>query len=103
MIAKGVAAGEDVVVGGFKISGVPGVGDGAVDAGVIHQQMDFVQRVAAGNSLDGADVGFVHANNQITVSKLINLTGGAHEVSLQFLLPCPEKRKAIKELECPSF
>jgi type IX secretion system PorP/SprF family membrane protein len=39
----------------------------------------------------------------LTVSKLINLTGGAHEVSLQFLLPCPEKRKAIKELECPSF
>ena len=39
----------------------------------------------------------------LTVSKLINLTGGAHEVSLQFLLPCPEKRKPIKELECPSF
>lgn len=39
----------------------------------------------------------------LTVSKLVNLTGGAHEVSVQFLLPCPEKRKPIKDLECPSF
>ncbi len=39
----------------------------------------------------------------LTVSKLVNLTGGAHEVSLQFLLPCPEKRKPIKDLDCPSF
>ncbi|MBO4654833.1 MAG: type IX secretion system membrane protein PorP/SprF [Bacteroidales bacterium] len=39
----------------------------------------------------------------LTISKLINLTGGAHEVSLQFLLPCPEKRKPIKDLDCPSF
>lgn len=39
----------------------------------------------------------------LTVSKLVNLTGGAHEVTLQFLLPCPEKRKAIKDLDCPAF
>lgn len=39
----------------------------------------------------------------LTVSKLINLTGGAHEVSLQFLIPCPEKRKPIKDLDCPTF
>ncbi|MEG2071159.1 MAG: type IX secretion system membrane protein PorP/SprF, partial [Bacteroidales bacterium] len=39
----------------------------------------------------------------ITLGKLANKTGGAHEVSLQFLLPCPEKRRAIKDLECPSF
>ena len=39
----------------------------------------------------------------VTISKLANYTGGSHEVSLQFLLPCPNKRKAIKDLNCPSF
>ena len=38
-----------------------------------------------------------------TIGKLANHTGGAHEVSLQFLLPCPNKRKALKDLPCPSF
>jgi type IX secretion system PorP/SprF family membrane protein len=39
----------------------------------------------------------------ITLSKLANMTGGAHEVSLQFLLPCPPKQRVIKDLKCPSF
>ncbi len=39
----------------------------------------------------------------ITVGQLTSVTGGAHEVSLQALLPCPEKHKAIKDLKCPSF
>lgn len=40
----------------------------------------------------------------LTVSKLASATtGGSHEVSLQLLLPCPKKRKAIKDLKCPSF
>ena len=38
-----------------------------------------------------------------TISKLANYSGGAHEVSVQFLLPCPNKRKALKDLKCPSF
>jgi type IX secretion system PorP/SprF family membrane protein len=38
-----------------------------------------------------------------TISKLANYSGGAHEVSLQFMLPCPEKHKAMKDLKCPSF
>lgn len=39
-----------------------------------------------------------------TIGQLANVaTGGAHEVSLQLLLPCPEKHKAIKDLNCPSF
>lgn len=42
-----------------------------------------------------------------TVSKLAKYTGtgtgGSHEVSLQVLLPCPNKRKVIKDLNCPSF
>lgn len=39
----------------------------------------------------------------VTVSKLANTTGGSHEVSFQLLLPCPEKRRALKDLKCPSF
>lgn len=38
-----------------------------------------------------------------TISKLANYSGGAHEVSLQILLPCPNKRKAMKDLKCPAF
>jgi len=38
-----------------------------------------------------------------TVGQLANLTGGSHEVTVQLLLPCPEKRKALKDLKCPSF
>lgn len=40
----------------------------------------------------------------LTISKLASATtGGSHEVALQLLLPCPKKRKAIKDLVCPSF
>lgn len=39
----------------------------------------------------------------ITISKLANISGGAHEVSLQLLFPCPEKARVIKDLNCPTF
>ena len=39
----------------------------------------------------------------ITVSKLSNASGGAHEVTLDAQLPCPEKRKKVKPIKCPSF
>lgn len=40
----------------------------------------------------------------LTISRLASATtGGSHEVSVQVLLPCPKKRKAIKDLKCPSF
>lgn len=39
----------------------------------------------------------------VTIGKLVSQTGGSHEVSLQFMLPCPNKRKAIRDLSCPSF
>ncbi|MDR3047316.1 MAG: PorP/SprF family type IX secretion system membrane protein [Bacteroidales bacterium] len=39
----------------------------------------------------------------ISLGKLANISGGAHEASVQFLLPCPEKIKRIKNLKCPSF
>jgi type IX secretion system PorP/SprF family membrane protein len=39
----------------------------------------------------------------ITLGRLANQTGGAHEASIQFLLRCPENSKRIKDLKCPSF
>ena len=38
----------------------------------------------------------------ITVSEFTE-TGGAHEVSLQVQLPCPEKTKRIRPVVCPKF
>lgn len=38
-----------------------------------------------------------------TVSGLTNATGGSHEVSVAFQLPCPEKRKKIQAIKCPRF
>ena len=39
----------------------------------------------------------------ITVSKLSNVSGGAHEVTIGAMLPCPEKRVRVKPIKCPSF
>ncbi len=39
----------------------------------------------------------------LTVSKLTNITGGAHEVSLALQLRCPTKKKRIRTINCPSF
>lgn len=39
----------------------------------------------------------------ITLGRLSSNTGGAHEVTLQLNLPCPNKRQAMKDLKCPSF
>ncbi|MCX7697366.1 MAG: type IX secretion system membrane protein PorP/SprF [Bacteroidales bacterium] len=39
----------------------------------------------------------------LTVSKLTNATGGAHEFSLTLQFPCPPKIKRIRAIQCPSF
>jgi len=39
----------------------------------------------------------------LTVSKLTNLTGGAHEVSFAWQFKCPPKKKRIKAINCPTF
>lgn len=39
----------------------------------------------------------------ITISSLANASGGAHEISASYLFPCPEKRKKVKSIRCPSF
>lgn len=54
-------------------------------------------------------VGFQHDyfklgySYDVTVSKLANATGGAHEFTLGFLLPVPEQKKKVKAIRCPSF
>ena len=57
----------------------------------VEQKFDSGYTLKAGYSYD------------ITVSKLANETGGAHELSCQVVLPCPEKHKRHRELTCPSF
>lgn len=39
----------------------------------------------------------------LTVSKLTNITGGAHEVSFAWFFNCPPKKKRIKAINCPTF
>lgn len=39
----------------------------------------------------------------VTVSQLANNTAGAHEFSLGFLLPVPQEKMKIHEVNCPSF
>lgn len=39
----------------------------------------------------------------LTVSSLSNVSGGAHEITLGMQFNCPEKRKKIKSIDCPSF
>lgn len=39
----------------------------------------------------------------LTVSKLTNITGGAHEISFMYQFPCPEKRRRVRAINCPSF
>jgi type IX secretion system PorP/SprF family membrane protein len=39
----------------------------------------------------------------LTTSKLTNITGGAHEISMAFLFPCPPKKTRLRTINCPSF
>lgn len=39
----------------------------------------------------------------LTVSKLTNITGGAHEFSFTWQFKCPTKKTRIKAINCPSF
>lgn len=39
----------------------------------------------------------------LTVSKLTNITGGAHEVTFAWQFKCPPKKKRIKAINCPTF
>lgn len=39
----------------------------------------------------------------ITASQLAGQSGGAHEVSVQINLNCPEKKRQIRELNCPHY
>jgi type IX secretion system PorP/SprF family membrane protein len=39
----------------------------------------------------------------VTISKLTNASGGAHEVSMGFNFNCKKKKKPFKIIDCPSF
>ncbi len=39
----------------------------------------------------------------ITVSRLSNASGGAHEISMMLKFNCPPERVRLREIECPSF
>jgi type IX secretion system PorP/SprF family membrane protein len=39
----------------------------------------------------------------VTVSKLSNQSHGSHEITLGFMLPCPDKPHRVKTISCPSF
>ena len=38
-----------------------------------------------------------------TISNLTNALGGAHEISLSYRFPCPQKRKRREAIKCPKF
>lgn len=54
----------------------------------------------AGIQQDFFKVGYSY---DVTVSKLANVTGGAHELTLGILMPVPEHKKKIRAVRCPSF
>lgn len=39
----------------------------------------------------------------LTVSKLTNVTGGAHEISFMYKFPCPKINRRVRAINCPSF
>lgn len=39
----------------------------------------------------------------MTLSKIANLTGGSHELSLALQFNCPKKKKKILKINCPTF
>lgn len=39
----------------------------------------------------------------LTVSKLTNVTGGAHEISFIYQFPCPKSKRRVRAINCPSF
>ncbi|MDR2980241.1 MAG: PorP/SprF family type IX secretion system membrane protein [Bacteroidales bacterium] len=49
------------------------------------------------------DIFKVSYSYDITLGKNSSQTGGSHEVSVNFKLRCPESKKRIKPLKCPTF
>ena len=74
----------------------------------------FITGIWFRHGLENADafiflVGFQNENIRLgysydlTISQLANVSGGAHEITFGFKFPCPEKKKKIKKISCPSF
>jgi len=73
---------------------------GAFTAGAWYRNRDaFI--LSIGVEADRFKIGYSY---DITVSKLNNgVSGGSHEISLGFTLPCKDKPLSIKTISCPSF
>jgi type IX secretion system PorP/SprF family membrane protein len=82
--------------------------------GVYLDWMPFLVGVWFRNGLENADAFIFQVGVQqeyfkvgysydVTVSKLANSTAGAHEVTIGFILPVPDTRKATRAIRCPSF
>jgi type IX secretion system PorP/SprF family membrane protein len=54
----------------------------------------------AGIQKNGFKIGYSY---DFTISKLTNATGGAHEVSLGFIIPCRPPMRRFRTVRCPSF
>ncbi len=85
-----------------------------INYGVYFNRYPFVGGLWFRQNFNNADAfillaGFEQASFQLgysydlTVSKLTNITGGAHEISFSWLFPCPEKKARVRKINCPSF
>jgi type IX secretion system PorP/SprF family membrane protein len=85
-----------------------------INYGVYFNRFPFVGGLWFRQNFNNADAfillcGFEQASFKLgysydlTVSRLTNITGGAHEISFSWLFPCPEKKKKVRTINCPSF
>lgn len=49
---------------------------------------------------DNVNIGYSY---DVTVSKLTNASGGAHEISFGLVFPCKPKKRTFRTISCPSF
>lgn len=123
-----VHAGSNFALNGAKRRGI--IADGPfMTAGLIYQKQGAADQLNLGLSVtnkslsggiwyrmnsENADAiiliaGYTFLNTTVgysydaTVSDLSGETGGSHEISLRFQLPCRKKKKVIEAITCPKF
>lgn len=72
---------------------------GPIVGGIWYRNGDAVA-VLLGVQAKHMKVGYSY---DFTTSKLTNVSGGSHEVSLQITLPCKRRRPKFRTIVCPSF
>lgn len=82
--------------------------------GVYLNKMPMIVGIWYRHFLEGSDAVIMLAGFQydqfkfaysydITISKLSAASGGAHEFSFGLMFNCPEKRRRLRDINCPSF